>query len=174
MKTAPLSAAVIASLFVTACSSTQVDTRVTPGASFEGLRSYSWLMISDSAGAGEMPANPLMRQRLIRAVDSELAAKGYERIESDADFLVSYYAFTQQQIQWDAFDATTRYLGGMPIMRNEWNQGTLVLIILDPDRNRVQWLGWADDAVDPTRPDKMAEMINNAVTKILAEFPPES
>jgi hypothetical protein len=174
MRSALITAATTASLVLAACSGMHVESKIEPGASFKGLETYSWLLLADSTGMVQMATNPLMRQRLTRAVDGQMAARGYARVDEDGDFLVTFYSFTQQKIQWDQFDPTTRDLYSFPIYRNEWQQGTLVLAAIDPNERKVLWLGWADDAVDPTRPDKAEKQLNEAVTKIMAEFPAEA
>jgi hypothetical protein len=55
----------------------------------------------------------------------------------------------------------------------DYTQGTLVLAVAVTDERSVAWMGWAQDAVDRTDPEKTAKLVDDAVTKILADLPPQ-
>jgi hypothetical protein len=171
MRPAQITTTIIAALLVGACSSMQVESNLEPGASFDGLNTYSWAMLTDANGDVQMATNPLMRRRLIQAVDDQLAARGYTKVNEKGDFVVTFYSFSEQQIQWEQFDRTTRNLYASPIYINSWHQGTLVISALEPSGEKALWIGWASDALDPGNPGKGEKQINEAVTKIFAEFP---
>ena len=56
---------------------------------------------------------------------------------------------------------------------DEYLEGTLVLAIIDPVANEIIWRGWASDAMDSDpSPNRVRKYVNEAVTEILARFPP--
>ena len=171
MRPAQVTITVIAALLVAACSGMQAESNLEPGASFDGLETYSWTMLAGSDGEIQMATNPLMRRRLLQAVDDQLAARGYARVDENGDFIVTFFTFSERQIQWEQFDRTTRNLYAYPIYVNSWDQGTLVISAVDPNEEKALWVGWASDALDPSKPDKAEKQMNEAVTKIMAEFP---
>lgn len=171
MRPAQVTITMMAALLVAACSGMHVESNLEPGASFDGLETYSWTMLAGADGNIQMATNPLMRRRLIQAVDDQLAARGYARVDESGDFVVTFYTFSEKQVQWEQFDVTTRTLYRDPIYVNSWDQGTLVISAVEPNGEKLLWVGWASDALDPSKPDKAEKQMNQAVTKIMAEFP---
>jgi len=171
MRPTQITTTILAALLVGACSSMQVESNLEPGASFDGLETYSWAVLSDSDGSIQMATKPLMRRRLIQAVDDQLAARGYTKVDENGDFVVTFYSFSERQAQYEQFDRTARGIYYDPIYVNSWDQGTLVISAVDPSGEKLLWTGWASDALDPSKPEKGEEQINQAVTKIFAEFP---
>jgi hypothetical protein len=54
-----------------------------------------------------------------------------------------------------------------------YDQGTLILDIVDAKKKELVWRGSANGILDPgASPDKKASKVNEAVTKTLADFPP--
>jgi hypothetical protein len=119
--------------------------------------------------------NPLMTKRIRRAVESELSAKGYQLIEDGkSDFLVAFHTGVKNKV-----DVTTygyrygrwgRYSGSV-VEVDRYKEGTLIVDIIDSNEKELVWRGWATGAVQ--NPDKAQETISNAVTKLLAKFPPQ-
>ena len=58
-------------------------------ASFAGFRTYAW-------GNNTSAHNPIMNQRIIQGIESQLAAKGLQKVEAaaDPDLVVQYHAAT--------------------------------------------------------------------------------
>jgi len=171
MRPAQVTTTMMAALLVAACSGMQVESNLEPGVSFDGLGTYSWTMLGDAEGDVQLATNPLMRRRLIQAVDDQLAARGYARVDEKGDFVVTFYTFSEKQVQWEQFDVTTRTLYRNPVYVNSWDQGTLVISAVEPNGEKLLWVGWASDALDPGKPDKNEKQMNEAITKIMADFP---
>jgi hypothetical protein len=97
-----------------------------------------------------------------------LAARGYTKVDEGGDFVVTFYSFSEEQVQYEQFDRTARGIYYDPIYVNSWDQGTLVISAVDPNAEKLLWTGWASDALDPSKPEKGEEQINEAVTMIFA------
>ena len=55
----------------------------------------------------------------------------------------------------------------------EYQEGTLMIDIINAAKNELVWRGSATDIVDPDlSPEKKTQKINNAVARILEKFPP--
>ena len=54
-----------------------------------------------------------------------------------------------------------------------YEQGTLVVDIVDARSNRVVWRGWAQDSVEGVidNQDRMERQFDEAVTRMLKQFP---
>jgi hypothetical protein len=84
------------SLFSSALSlSAQVKTDYDHSANFQSYKTYSWLKVQ----AGDS----LWDGRLQQDVDSQLAAKGWTKVDTDADAAVSAFRSTQDQDNLETF-----------------------------------------------------------------------
>jgi hypothetical protein len=123
----------------------------------------------------------LLDGRIRAAVDHELAAKGYQAAApAKAGFLVGYHVVVKERV-----DAAT--LGGwyghggwwgpgqpvQPVVRR-YEEGTLILDVIDPATDRLLWRGTGTAVVDPDASPKAKERrINTVVAKVLERFPPK-
>src|SRR4029077_18241611 len=92
------SALVVALLLVTAGTLAAQDVRYNfmPGADFSKYRTYNWVNI------GGAHPDQIMDAEIKQAVDSQLAAKGMTKTDSDkADLYIGYQTAVHQETQWD-------------------------------------------------------------------------
>jgi hypothetical protein len=115
-------------------------------------------------------------QRVGAAVEAGLKAKGYLQAEGAPDFLVATYVGRQSRIQvtdW-GYGYGPRgawYGGGVDVYQYE--QGSLVLDIVDARTKKLVWRGTATAIIDPgASPEERTKRINEAVAKMLEDFPP--
>jgi hypothetical protein len=93
------------------------------GYDFSKLRTYA-------LKSGATTANPLMDQRIERAIDNQLSMKGYKKVDSDPDMLVIYYASTGIDINFRSWGSGPPWAySGLSIERSRW--GTVVLDMVD-------------------------------------------
>ena len=144
-------------------------------ANFAAFKTYA---LKDGTKVGD----PLIDDRISAAIDSQLAAKGLTKNEAKPDVTVMYHvAFDKQK------DITAYSTGGGPyayrwgggwgttnVRVNEILVGTLVIDIADTTKSEVVWRGMGVKEVDvQAKAEKRDKNINNAVTKILKDFPPK-
>lgn len=148
---------------VSACSSLRVASDWDHAYDFSPLQTYSWARTKESDAEGPLV---FLDRRIRRAVDDELAARGYRPVESGGDFLVLYTAKVRDRVditQWGG-----RWWGNTTVDR--YQQGTLMLGVVDRTRDEIVWTGWAEGIVSEDSPSE--EKIRDAVAKILKDFPP--
>ena len=189
--------ALFAPLALAGCASLQVRTDYDPRVSFAELRAYNWSNQTIDAGGNPAVNSTLVEGRIQHAVDSTLGRMGYERVTTATpDFRVSYQIVTE--LKWRVNPGYSGYghfgrgffghrrfgygqfgFGygpsyGSSLVR-EYAATTLVLDVSDARRNELIWRGWATGALDqnPT-PDDVQKFVNEAVEKILEEFPAAS
>jgi hypothetical protein len=170
---------VLLSLLTTACAATMdVGAHVQRGLNVRQFRTYDW------GPADALPAsdprlgdNPFFNDHLLGAVEKQMAAKGFSRAGTDrqADLLIHYHAAIGPRVDvnridneyGDCFDEDCR------VRVIEYEQGTLVIDIVDARTNRLIWRGWAQQAVDRLLgdDDRMSRQIDDAVQRMLAKFP---
>jgi hypothetical protein len=176
---------------VTGCSTMQVSFDFDPKAKFTGLKTYMWLEEPQKpTGDPRIDGNTILHNRIHDAVDSELAARGFRKVTSDPDFLVAYHVSLdkRQSVQtlnnyygygpgWGyGYGSAYRpgYWAGAPeTYVYEYEEGTLILDVVNPDNKELMWRGSAQDEVHfKTSPEKEQTKLKEAVRKMLAHFPP--
>jgi hypothetical protein len=148
-------------LLAAGCSSLRVRSDWDHEFSFADLHTYSWAQSKESAAAERMS---FLDRRIKRAVDAELAAKGFERRDSGGDFLMVYTAKVRDRTE------VHRYAPWYGVDVRRYKEGTLVLGAVDRGRNEVVWTGWAEGIVSDS--GQSEEAVREACAKILEGFPP--
>ena len=184
--------AVLALALLAACSTLEVSYDYDPKASFTGLKSYGWLKEPQKpTGDPRIDGNTILKNRIHESVDAELAARGFRKVENDPDFLVAYHVSLDRRrsVQtlnsyygygpgWGyGYGAAYRpgYWAGAPeTYVYEYEEGTLILDIVDPKNRELMWRGSAQDEVHFTAtPEKDQSQLHEAVNKMLENFPPK-
>ncbi len=155
-----------------ACTTMEINSEYPPEASFSGLETYAWRVRDEEGGRRRIA--PVAVRQLVTSVDRELAAKGYTKVESDPDFLVDFVVASRDHVGETVVitDERIGYVSGRSEVFVE-REGALILMVTEPGSDRVLWRGWATDVVDPDI-EKIVKKVDEAATKILALFPPES
>ena len=153
----------------------RVDSWTAPNADLGGFRTYEWTspMIAASASRPRDPIAAIDR-RVHAAVDAELAAKGYARRASadPADFLVGYDVAVEEK-DTGRFSELLRYkaAGGTKEAGQSYaegfEEGTLVLEIVDARTRQVAWRATARTILNEDDPQRRIE---EAVHAMLARF----
>jgi hypothetical protein len=178
----------VAALALGACGPIPVKTDYNAGIGVSSCHTYSWLQEHiNNAGQPAAYGNPLNADRLRVAIESNLAAKGIQRVEdhSTADCMVGY-AIGSRQVADDYGGVSLgmgygwgggwrhRGFGGAwggydwPLMRNE---GRIAVDLFDAKSRRAIWHASVDqDVVDLTGPSAEAK-INAAAAALFTKFP---
>jgi hypothetical protein len=119
-----------------------------------------------------------MHQRLIRAIDTQLSAKGLQKIDANPDLFVTYHGESTEVVVLDRvgyYDGWYRYGGiGVSTTRaRSYEQGTLVVDLVDAEANRLVWRGVAADTVAGS-PDAQTRQIETATRQMFRRYPPAS
>jgi hypothetical protein len=152
------------------------------GVDFSTLKTYS---LKDGTKAGD----PLVDNRIVAAIETELAAKGLTKNNTAPDIAVVYHVAFDKQQDMTAYSSGWgggygaygyRYGGGWnstttSIRVNEILVGTLIIDIADTTKKEVVWRGMGVKEVDTqAKADKRDKNISGAVKKILKDFPPKT
>lgn len=158
-------------LLAAACSSVSTNYDYDTSFDFAKLKTWRWADIPSKADA-----DPLVTQRVGTAVEAGLKAKGYVTAEGTPDFLVAYYVGRQSRIQvtdwgYGYGPRAAWYAGGVDVYQYE--QGSLVLDIVNYRTKQLVWRGTATAIVDPgASAEERTKRINEAVSKMLKDLPP--
>jgi len=170
--------------------SLEVQSDFDPAQDFGGYKTYKWAIPTPPKAGYD---NPFDRQQkvarqVVTAVNLVLDDKGFKLIEDGTpDFLVGWHGSTTSTIN---VERATVYYGygwgwyGPSMMMGygrdltyaaEWKQGTLVVDIVDGERNELVWRGMGVALVDADRMQPVGQdYLNQAVFEILKKFPPKS
>jgi hypothetical protein len=137
---------------------------------------------------GTPVGQPLIDDRIVAAIDAQLAAKGLTKVESDPDVFVVYHmAFDKEK---DITTFSSGYGGGYGPYGWGWGGGwaggttttqvrdiligTLVIDLADAKKGQLVWRGIGVKEVNTqAKPEKREKNINDAVKKILKNYPPK-
>jgi hypothetical protein len=88
--------------------------------------------------------------------------------------LIHYHANVSRRLDVDRVDYTYGYSVDVQPQIRDYEAGTIVLDIVDARTKTVVWRGWAQrDMTDLLEDEgKMAEWIDTAVQRMLAQLPP--
>ena len=152
-------------LLLVASQSGDVKVASRPGVDFTVYETYRWI-------EGAPARTALAHQRIVSAVENELAIKGLWRDASDAepDLLLSYYVAVTSEVVIDSPYRSDWYDEGT-IHVYRIREGTLVLDVIDPAENELLWRGSVTRTLtdNPRRNDAT---VAEAVRTLLARFPP--
>ncbi|HZW80993.1 MAG TPA: DUF4136 domain-containing protein [Candidatus Deferrimicrobiaceae bacterium] len=137
-------------------------------ANFSQYHTYYWEKVKTT--------DPLWENRIKDAVDHELQAKGWQRVDSGGDVAVMAVGSSrnQQEYQtfydglggwrWGGFGETTTQVENYPV-------GSLVLDLYDARTKQLIWRGVSSEALS-NNPEKNEKKLDKAVDKMLEHFPP--
>ena len=149
-------------------------------ANFAGFKTYA---LKEGTKVGQ----PLIDDRIVAAIEQQLAAKGLTKADANPDVFVVYHvAFDKQQ---DISTFSSGYGGGYGPYGWGWGGGwaggttqtqvrdiligTLVIDIADAQKKQMVWRGMATKQVDAqTKPEKRDKNIAEAMKKIFKNYPP--
>ncbi len=157
-------------------------------ANLVAFESYAWIsaepLIRQVDGVTQGPRiSPIDDQRIRAAVDGQLAAKGWKRLESpdEADLVVSYGLGAQEKT--DVYQTPTSGLyyghygygyggwyGGSIVQTKQYTKGTLTIEFFVRRTKQAAWVGWASQRLSKSGANRQ-EVIDKAVAKILTDFP---
>jgi hypothetical protein len=164
---------VLALCALAGCSTLKVSTDYDRGADFARYTSFEFMH------EGEV-ANPLARERLETAITRELGTKGLRRLPGAPDLWVAVHLRPERTTELDTahFGYTWGhwgYWGGgraattvrtVPV-------GTLIIDLVDAREHTLVWQAVAADAIDRhASAEKKEYLVNTAVAKMLAGYPP--
>jgi hypothetical protein len=151
-----------------------VETDFDHQANFSQYKTYSWQAIK--------PEDSLWDARIKSAVDAQLAAKGWTKVDSGGDVSVVAIKTTQTQrtLQtfYDGFGGGWRWrgFGGMgqsTTTEQDYKEGTLVVDLYDAKTKQLMWRGSAEDTLSD-KAAKNEKNLDKGVAKMFKKFPPSA
>jgi len=146
------------------------DTRL----DFNQLRTFDWMQ--------EQPVtipDPRREEAVRDQFVAALEARGFEKVEHDADFRLVMYAGAEGNIQVSAFGygygPRSTFWGPTAgfIETYAYRDGTLVLDVVNAETSELAWRGTAQGVLDASmNPEDRRKLVTEAIDKMLRNFPP--
>jgi hypothetical protein len=162
----------ITAILLVRCSTISVMQDYDPEYDFSKLKTFGFLPIPEDAGIDQLNAN-----RFGDAIKNEMTAKGYT-VSENADFGVALLFGKQTKTNITSYGYGYgpywgRYGGTGNIDVSQYNEGTLIIDVIDMSKKELVWRGTGTGVIDPNATvEERTANINNAVAQILAQFPP--
>ena len=165
-------------LFVLAsCSSVRVASDFDKNADFNQYKTYAFY----KSGIDKVEISDLDKRRILGAIDTELASKGFTKSENP-DLLINIFTKSRQQVDINQFNAGWGYgwgwgwnpwmWGGNNTSVSTSTEGTLYIDLVDAKKKELVWQGEGIGVLTQNM-NKKDERIQEFVQKILAKYPPE-
>ena len=166
-------------LLLAACSGISTSTDYDPAANFGSYGTYSWV---DTEGHS---TDDLTNSRIKSAVDASMASKGLSKVDSGGDLAIGYQVTTAERKTYNTMSTGWgggyRYgwggagMGTSTTYEQNYTEGSIILAMFDQGTKNLVWKGTASGTVDPGQsPEERANTIQDAVDKMLKDFPPGS
>ena len=158
------------------CAALTVSAHIERNVDFTEYVSYDWGPPDNlPVGDPRLDNNPFFTDYLMGAIEKQLAAKGYERAATGgADLVIHYHANVHQQVDVYGVDQQYGYCYGNcePQVVN-FEEGTLIVDIVDTQTNKVVWRGWAQDTMDGVidNQDRLEKQVDEGVLKMMRLLP---
>lgn len=162
---------------MTSCDSVRVATDYDKNANFTNYKTFAFF----KTGIDKAEISDLDKRRILRAIESELLAKGFTKSENP-DLLISLFTKSNQRV--DVYNNYWGYgswgWGGYgPGWGWGWNQpnvststeGTLYIDLIDANKKELVWQGMGTGYLSRNM-DKKEELIKEFVAEIMKKYPP--
>jgi hypothetical protein len=159
------------------CSTLLVSSHIERGLDFTRYDTFDWGP-ADSLPTGDprLDRDPFFIDHLQGAIEKQMAAKGYARVESGPpDLLVHYHASTQRRLSLDAADRDRGdcLSDDCEAGVSEYEAGTLIVDIIDARTSQLVWRGWAQDSLEGVlgNRDRLAGTARKGIEGMFARLP---
>jgi len=162
-----------------ACASPKVGYDYDSGANFSAYHTYEWMPGAQEVIGDKRVDNSLVDSRIRTAVGARLQAKGYTAsVNGKPDFYVAYHVAVKDRMKGSS---TQRYIGDYAYGTyttisdvRSYNEGDLLVDIIDAASKRLVWRSSAQAEVDPgMTPEERDKRIGRVVDQMLSSFPPK-
>jgi len=175
----------VAAAMVAGCgASVEYNSDYDPTADFSNIRTYQWAQRTTSGDDDPRVYNDITMRKVKYAVDQALEAKGMRMVSNNPDVYVAWHGAINGKMSLQTVSSNYGYgygwygYGGMGMGTsttyvNEWDEGTLLVDIIEGRKKELIWRGSAQAELKKRQdPQEGQAYLNDVVVKMLAGFPP--
>ena len=168
----------ISTVILTSCSAIKVTSDYDTKVDFNQYKTFAFY----KPGIDKAEVSDLDKKRILRAIETELLAKGFTKSENP-DMLVSIFTKSREKVnvnQNNNFGYGFGW-GWNPWMRNginnnvnvsQYTEGTLFIDFIDKKKKELVWQGVGTGALKMQNREKKEARIKEFVKEIVSRFPP--
>ena len=159
-------------LLTAGCATVAVHHDYDREANFTRYYTYKFLQPREGIGLDPVVDNSLMHTRIGRAVERELASRGYRKAQyGKPDFLIVYHVGVGEKVAVTTYGYSSWQGPHALADTGERCQkaGMLILDIVDCENRKLVWRGWATGLVGDT--ECIQERVDKTVHKIMQKYP---
>ena len=159
----------LATLVTSTARAQKITTEAAPGTNLGIYKTFAWLKQPNVA-------DPILKQRIIDDINTQLTAKGYQLVADGGDLAIAAHLATQTEQTlntfYDGFGGGWRWGGGFGSATTSvtsYQEGTLVVDLFDARTKQAIWRGTAEQTMS-SNPQKQAEDMDKAAQKMFQKF----
>lgn len=138
---------------------------------FSNFKTFTWIKQPVT------PQDPLMAQRIVDAVNTQLMIDGLRLVQGNADLGVAVHVATKEKQTlntfYDGFGGWGWGFDPATTTVETYTEGTIVVDLFDTQTKKIVWRGTAAKEVS-SKPRKVTEEIGKSIEKMFKHFPPYS
>ncbi len=173
-----------AAFFLSACSGISTSSDYDPAVDFTKYATYTWL---DTEGDD---IDAITDSRIKSSIDAAMATKALQKGGANADLAVGYQVTSAERKSYNTVNTGWgggygwggygwggygMSMGTSTTYENTWEEGTLLIGMFDAATKNLVWTGTATAALDASRtPEERQQLVDDAVAKMMKDFPPGS
>jgi hypothetical protein len=147
------------------------------GINFSSYRTFSWAPAADASPPEPLFPNQLMRERIVGFIEEALAARGFKRVQTGGDLLLSYGIQVTETPQFTTFSDGPGPgwgwgSGFSTTTVQTIYEGTLVVDMVDAGHNKLVFQGTSTQTIS-SRPSTNTRKLAKAVNEIFERYPPQ-
>jgi len=163
---------------IASCSSVRVASDYDSKADFSQYKTFAFF----KGGIDKAEISDLDKRRILRAIETELMARGFTKSEKP-DMLVSIFTKSSQRVNvynnawgagawgWGGFGPGWGWGWDMQPAVSTRTEGVLYVDLIDANKRELVWQGMGTGYLAQTR-DRKEARIKEFVTKIMEKYPP--
>lgn len=164
-------------VLIASCSSVKVAADYDKNANFNEYKTFAFY----KPGIDKAEISDLDKRRILRAIESEMMAKGFTKSENP-DVLLSIFTKSQQRVDvynnnwgfggwgWGGFGGWGWGWNQQPMVSTS-SEGTLYVDLIDANKKELIWQGMGTGYLSQ-KMDKKEERIQEFVSKVMEKYPP--
>jgi hypothetical protein len=164
-------------LFASAgCAPITVSAHIERGVSFAGYETYDWGPAANfPVGDPRLDNNSFFVDYLMGAIEKGMAAKGYAHSAgAPPDLLIHYHASVTQKV--DVYTTEMKQgatIEGYEPRMTQYEQGTIVVDIVDASTGQLLWRGWSQGVLDGVIDNqaRLERQVEDGVARLMALLP---
>jgi hypothetical protein len=158
------------------CATLTVSSHIERSVNFAEYATFDWGPPDNlPVGDPRLDGNEFFRDYVMGAIEKQLAGKGFRQAFSgEPDLLVHYHASVNQRV--DVYGADQPYgycYQNCEARVVEFEQGTLVVDLVDRRTNKVVWRGWAQDTMTGVidNQERLEAQVEEGVSRMMLLLP---